>query len=65
MKKYTTREKAKLAAGKKSLFADLNGKFSQFDVIAIDGEYFVVESGKYPKHQFWTIVHQFSAGYSI
>jgi hypothetical protein len=65
MKAYTTRDKAKKAAGKRSLFASLNGKFSQYDVIAIDGEFYVVEAGKYPKHTFWTIVQQYCGGYSI
>lgn len=65
MKQYTTRQKAELAAAKKSLFAKLNGKFSQFDVLAIDGAFFVVEAGKYPKHNFWSIVKQYSAGYSV
>ena len=65
LKQYKDLTKARLAAGKKSLFANLNGKFSQFDVIAIDGQYFVVQSGQYPKHSFWKIVQQYSGGYSI
>lgn len=64
-KAYKSRETAILAAGKKSLFADLNGKFSHFDVIAIDGDYYVVRAGNYPAHQFWIIVRQYVSGYSI
>ena len=65
MKAYTTRDKALKAASKRSLFANINGKFSQYDVIAIDGDYFVVKSGQYPLHTFWFIVKQYSAGYSV
>jgi hypothetical protein len=64
MKKYKNYKTAYNAAGKKSLFANLNGKFSQFDVIEQNYNYYVVESGKYPQGQF-NVISQFSAGYSI
>lgn len=65
MKAYKSRETAIRAAGKRSLFANLNGKFSHFDVIAVDGDYYVVQAGKYPNHTFWTMVRQYVAGYSV
>ena len=66
IKEYTTVDKAMKAASKRSLFANLNGKDSQYEVREWAGKWFAGYQGEMQEdYPFGRIIAQYSAGYRI